>query len=444
MVAMKRLTWLLIAFTTLPFLFLLNDIDWSLMSVSSSLFLGELALMVGNVLGLMGISVLFWEFVLGIRQLVSLFTPDLVAITDIHKKLGKYGTLLIFLHVLLTMYAYLQDILWVFVPNFESAVETYTTFGRIGLILLLIVWVTSALIMGRMKYRPWLYLHYLSYPIVLLTYLHTIAIGTFLQTYPILRGLWVFSGLLFIALSVYRLLRLVTLGSKVYTVTAKELVASDLFILKFKSKSAKEVQDIKVGQYVYLQSKLLGESHPFTVVEFSNQEGEFSLAIKSVGDFTQRLAKLDVGQDVYIDGPYGVFTLEGQNAEPKIIIAGGVGVTPFVELVKQFGDQQTYFFNCNRYAEDVIYADILHSQLGDNYYDFLSREANVEGSLNDEARRNMIYRRFTANQLPHLVKNSYMQSNYFICGSKQFILDIEKQLHAIGVSSTNIFIEKFF
>jgi predicted ferric reductase len=62
------------------------------------------------------------------------------------------------------------------------------------------------------------------------------------------------------------------------------------------------------------------------------------MAIRELGDFTGDIAKVPVGRRVYIDGPYGAFTI-GHPADMHVLIAGGVGITPMMSIIRTLADQ---------------------------------------------------------------------------------------------------------
>jgi len=79
--------------------------------------------------------------------------------------------------------------------------------------------------------------------------------------------------------------------------------------------------------------------HPFS---FSSSaaaaDGRVEMSIRNLGDFTSEIYKVPVGQRVYIDGPYGAFTI-GNPADMHVLIAGGVGVTPMMSMIRTLADQ---------------------------------------------------------------------------------------------------------
>jgi predicted ferric reductase len=73
-------------------------------------------------------------------------------------------------------------------------------------------------------------------------------------------------------------------------------------------------------------------AHPFTIASADHGDRVVSFQIKALGDFTSSLAvRLQPGQKVRVEGPYGRFDLARCNPRARQIwIAGGIGVTPFL------------------------------------------------------------------------------------------------------------------
>ena len=79
--------------------------------------------------------------------------------------------------------------------------------------------------------------------------------------------------------------------------------------------------------------------HPFS---FSSSaavtDGHVEMSIRNLGDFTNEIDEVPVGRRVYIDGPYGAFTI-GNPADMHVLIAGGVGITPMMSMIRTLADQ---------------------------------------------------------------------------------------------------------
>ena len=63
------------------------------------------------------------------------------------------------------------------------------------------------------------------------------------------------------------------------------------------------------------------------------------MSIRNLGDFTRRYhRRCHTGKRVYLDGPYGAFTI-GNPADMHVLIAGGVGITPMMSMIRTLADR---------------------------------------------------------------------------------------------------------
>lgn len=86
----------------------------------------------------------------------------------------------------------------------------------------------------------------------------------------------------------------------------------------------------EAGQFAFLTVRADREPHPFTIIRAWTGDGRISFLIKELGDYTRGLAaRLKVGDEVKVEGPWGQFDFEG-GARRQIWVGGGVGVTPFI------------------------------------------------------------------------------------------------------------------
>jgi predicted ferric reductase len=98
----------------------------------------------------------------------------------------------------------------------------------------------------------------------------------------------------------------------------------------------------KPGQFGWLTvwgSPFKITGHPFS---FSSSaaatDGRVEMTIRNLGDFTSEIHKIPVGRRVYLDGPYGTFAI-GNPADMHVLIAGGVGITPMVSMMRTLADR---------------------------------------------------------------------------------------------------------
>jgi ferredoxin-NADP reductase len=75
---------------------------------------------------------------------------------------------------------------------------------------------------------------------------------------------------------------------------------------------------------------------------------------EGVSEFKKALSGLSPGVEVTLTGPKGVFTLPKDERAPVVFIAGGVGITPFMSMIRSALARQSsrkmslYYFNHTR------------------------------------------------------------------------------------------------
>jgi ferredoxin-NADP reductase len=78
--------------------------------------------------------------------------------------------------------------------------------------------------------------------------------------------------------------------------------------------------------------------------------------------FKRALSTLPTGTQVRIEGPMGSFTLHNNTARPAVLLAGGIGIAPFLSIVAHAAAERLrhlFLFYANRYLEDAAFIDAL-------------------------------------------------------------------------------------
>lgn len=122
---------------------------------------------------------------------------------------------------------------------------------------------------------------------------------------------------------------------KRYALTSVCAETPSVVTLSFEQESGKSFS-FTPGQFLYLKLKgigISGEVHPFTIS--SSPQESLSVTIKALGNYTAKLQHIQSGAKAIIDGPYGLFT-PTLNGRPKLFVAGGIGITPFLSVLKNW------------------------------------------------------------------------------------------------------------
>lgn len=395
------------------------------------MFSYSLLSLIGSIFGLAGLILLFVQFCVGNRFITRLITVDLIKINKLHQKIGQFATPFILIHPVIQLFMYRSSVLFILPKN---AFEVGVTFGKIALIIFIIVWISSITLRSKLRYRPWLYIHYIGYLLLASAFIHANIIGSFIRSKSTIQSFWFFFAFLFGLVLLFRFIKFLGIGNYKYKLVSKEPVGENILIFKFLA-LGKRIKP-EPGQFMYIQVHPAGESHPFSCMEIENEGEYLRFGIKIDGKFTHKLSEVEINNAVSMDGPYGVFTKEGHNLQPKVLIAGGIGITPFIELVKQYGDRSTYLFYSNRTVKDAVLRNKLISILGDRYIDIITQE-KVQGTK-------LIGSKLNADGVKSLIPLEIVKNaKFFICGKKSFYDYYKGILLELNVSKSSIFYEKF-
>lgn len=425
---------LLIALTTVPFFFAVQTpTSWAIDSAGVK----AIALYGSAVFGYIGVSLLMWQLIIGTRSIAGLFFVNLPEKLTLHRRIGTYGILVFLLHPALMLIAYAEPLTYLVTPNLSTGYETAVTYGRFALMTLLVIWVTSVVIRGKIGYRPWKYLHYLTYVIIVLVLLHAPEVGSSF-TQPWVQFYWYsFVSIMLIAIAL-RLRHVFTYGKAPYRVVALQQLTTEVQSYTLEPLGKKLIP--RIGQYIYIQRRLWGEEHPFTVVDHDPTTGKLLIVCKISGSFTKALAQTKRGETVLLDGPYGTFTYEHivEPTDSSVFIAGGIGITPFVRhLLKQGTHAPAVLLYANRLPETAVYRDVLRRTLGNRYVDVFS-----QATPSQTATHGIEYGRMRTEIITKYVSDPTTK-RYFICGPAGFITSVKSRLVELGVPAERIHDEAF-
>lgn len=285
----------------------------------------------------------------------------------------------------------------------------------------------------HIRYAYWHGFHHLLTASIILGVIHLLALGI---NYSLL---W--APVLAIAFLLWRILRSdLGLGAKPYMVGQVERLAKDtievMLIPLAQPVKARPGQFVLAAFYNGAHFLGCGEYHPFTISAIRN-DGKICLAIKSLGDCTHNLQTLDTGVAVRIQGPFGTF-LDGQSDQPSLWIAGGIGITPFLAVLR------------SQKLEHPIKLIYLHrGATGDhgstegrvNYLDEITRIAMSQPQLRIQCVE-------TGNQTPDLRTILPEASQLaaivcYLCGPQSLVKTAREILLERGVSEEHIHVEQF-
>ena len=192
----------------------------------------------------------------------------------------------------------------------------------------------------RFPYRPWRHLHRAMPALYLMAAMHAVLLApTAYWQRPVgaLMGLLLAAGGLGAVLS---------LGG---WIGRQRQVAGQIVAVRSLEGGITEVRcrvqgvwpGHRAGQFAFVSFDPAEGQHPFTIASADRGDHTLSFQIKALGDYTGALGRrLQVGQAVQIEGPYGRFDLARRDLGARQVwVAGGIGVTPFLAWLESLQTQ---------------------------------------------------------------------------------------------------------
>lgn len=208
-----------------------------------------------------------------------------------------------------------------------------------------------------------------------------------------------------------------------------------------------EEPQFKAGQYFFITLQNLvypderGLRRHFSLVNSPNQKGIFEMATRlSESGFKKTLKELPIGSDVEVGPIAGVFTLPESYDQPLVFIAGGIGITPFMSMLRFVAEEKLQFnitlIYSNRNAQSTPFLEELKelSKLIPNFNLVLTMtdDANWQGE-----------KRMVNDQLIKQYSSSLVNPFFYVVGPPPMTEAVLEELKKIGIEDKNIKIEKF-
>jgi len=202
----------------------------------------------------------------------------------------------------------------------------------------------------------------------------------------------------------------------------------------------------EAGQFAWLKlggSPFVFEEHPFTIASTAIEPRRKEFTIKALGDFSELVAGLRPGRRVYLDGPHGRFTLADLPANGFVFVAGGVGVTPMLSMLRTMADCQdprpATLFVGGRTVEDLVHRSEVADLAG--HLDLTVVEVIAQPPEHWPGERGFVDRSVIERHLP--AARDRRRRQWFVCGPAPMISAVLKDLRALGVPRSHVQTERF-
>jgi ferredoxin-NADP reductase len=160
--------------------------------------------------------------------------------------------------------------------------------------------------------------------------------------------------------------------------------------------------------------------------------------------FKRVLRKATPGLQVKIDGPSGSFVLHRKSEKPAVFLAGGIGITPFLSIIRQAGHEKSphhiYLFYSNRRPEDAAFLDLLSEETKRNpNFQLIATMTQMDQSHREWAGEiGPITKDMLAKHLPSL-----QGPIYYLAGPPAMVAAMRRMLIEAGADEDDIRTEEF-
>ena len=163
--------------------------------------------------------------------------------------------------------------------------------------------------------------------------------------------------------------------------------------------------------------------------------------------FKRVLRSLPLGTGVQLDGPFGNFTLHSNENRPAVLLAGGIGITPFRSFVRRAAHEKLghriMLLYANRRPEDTPFLDELYGFERENrrftFVPTMTRLSDSRESWTGETGR------IDAGMILRHARRSATQANaiYYIAGPPPMVAGLHGLVSSLGIDDDDIRTEDF-
>jgi len=292
----------------------------------------------------------------------------------------------------------------------------------------------------RLPYSTWRALHLgLAAGALVFATAHTIGVDRYLT-----RGIAaVWLALLVLgslaALVELRVLRPRRLARDAYVVQPEPGGATTIKLLA----KGHDGKPFRPGQFAWLRladdSTRLAE-HPFSYASSALTPARPVFTIKAYDGFSRKIAQLRPGADIVLDGPHGSYR-PAHDATGFVLIAGGIGITPSLSLLRTAADltdpRPYLLLYASRSEEEIVLADELEGLTARLDLTVVHVLSNPSPAWSGE--RGRISHALFDRHLPDDLRGF----EFFVCGSPPVVAATLEALVGAGVAPEHVHTESF-
>ncbi len=388
----------------------------------------------GQIFGLVGASLLSLNIILSSRaRFIENLLGGLNRVYINHHLIGIYAFILILFHPLFLSFQYLPVSVMAATKFFLVPLSDIPMwFGILANILFILLLILTLYV--SLPYEIWKKTHKFLGVVQALALLHVATIpGNLTDNLPLKYYMVTISSVALLFYVYNTLLGRFLTRKLPYKVIEVKQIVPKIWEITMQPKD-KRIHFFP-GQFIFVtpvDSQIVKhEQHPFSISS-ANDNMHLSFTAKALGDFTESLQFLKPGNLVKVEGPYGKFIFILKKKK-QIWIAGGIGITPFMSMVRQIKAYPDFDFQ------------LFYTVKNDNEAAFMSELQQAAASypnIHLHLVRTEKEGRLTVEKISQHVTD-YKQRVVFLCGPPPMMKSLRQQFNKLGLGHSRIISEEF-
>jgi ferredoxin-NADP reductase len=236
---------------------------------------------------------------------------------------------------------------------------------------------------------------------------------------------------------------------RTYNVKSTQQIAPNTVLLSLQPKRSADSLRFWPGQYAAIGFRRGGRPSPvrcFSIASSPTNSDELQFGMRVYGDFTCALSNLERGDEVFVHGPFGNFVIDEQLDKSVILMAGGIGITPFMSMIRYVTETRsnvsiTLLYSCRLQDDIPFYQELLDLQRRNPRFKAVFFVTG--GGVNKLTGSRTVAGRINEDHLNQLTSGQYNRFTHFICGPKNFNRGMKAILAANGTDPERIVTEEF-